>query len=328
MLFHFEEIAVEEDDSKILPKADSNEVEEMPIEEEKNTTPSLKLVLDEIPIEFRNRYGELPASIYVRRCYLELYDMVTETMLFGNCQQPAFIFTGIPGIGKSMFLIYFLCRYSKDDRFEDKRFAFEVCSGQYDYYVPSDSDAGQYTCYSALESRLCPCSKILVVADTIKSEPPRNRAKWTLIFSSPDPLRYKEIMKGRNSCRLTLPTWSEEELCLVDRNVGSWYDRFVMCGGVPSIVLWNGELSDPMDYFFRVFEDNGAIVAGCFFKNSFGNIDFDKEHINPPRLNSIHVTSSTHFRIGLGVSKAQGQLHVSFSGECCELVQCRRRPRI
>eukprot|EP01035_Chromulina_nebulosa_P040696 gene40696-55029_t len=134
LLFHFEEIAVEEEDSGILSKAESNEVEEMPIEEEKNTIPSLKLVLDEIPIEFRNRYGELPASIYVRRCYLELYDMVTEIMLGEDCRQPAFLFTGIPGIGKSMFLIYFLCQYSRDDRFEDKRFAFEVCSGQYHYY--------------------------------------------------------------------------------------------------------------------------------------------------------------------------------------------------
>jgi hypothetical protein len=81
LLFHFEEIAVEEEDSGILSKADSNEVEETPIEEEKNTIPSLKLVLDEIPIEFINRNGKLPASIYVRRCCLELYDMVTEIML-------------------------------------------------------------------------------------------------------------------------------------------------------------------------------------------------------------------------------------------------------
>jgi hypothetical protein len=61
-----------------------------------------------------------------------------------------------------------------------------------------------------------------------------------------------------------------------------------MCGGVPRIVFWNGELSDPMNNFFNAFVAKGAIVAEYFFKNGFGNIDSEKsyqlEHINPPVL--------------------------------------------
>ena len=45
-----------------------------------------------------------------------------------------------------------------------------------------------------------------------------------------------------------------------------------------------------MDTYFQAFEDKGAIVAGYFFKNGFGNIDssseksYQLEHINPPVL--------------------------------------------
>eukprot|EP01036_Dinobryon_divergens_P029800 gene29800-38949_t len=67
-------------------------------------------------------------------------------------------------------------------------------------------------------------------------EPPGNRAKWTLIFSSPNHLR---------------------------------------------------KLADPIDTYFQAFEDKGAIVAGYFFKNGFGNTNidsYDLVHINPPVL--------------------------------------------
>lgn len=278
LLFHFEDI---------VQKEEGKELQEIIIEDEKTAFPSQNLVLDKIPVEFNYRYRKIPKSIYVRRCYLELYDLVSKMML-GDYEQPAFLFTGISGIGKSMFLIYFLCRYSMDDRFVDKRFAFEVRSGVYHYYVPSDSDVGQYICYHNVTTDLCPCLEILVVADIAAPEPPGNGAKWTLIFSSPNPLRYKEFMKGPNSSTFTLPTWSEEELCLVDRNMESWYDRFVKCGGIPRIVLWGGNFSDPMVNFMQDLECKGAIVAEYFFRNGFGNVDTEKSyhlvHINPPVL--------------------------------------------
>ena len=71
-------------------------------------------------------------------------------------------------------------------------------------------------------------------------------------------------MKGPHSCTFTLPTWSQEELSLVDRNVESWYDRFVQCGGVPRTVFWDGTFADPMDYLFQAFEEKGATVAEYF----------------------------------------------------------------
>ena len=287
MQFRFEEIAVDEEGSS--SREDEDKDEEMAVEDERivGIPSSLKLVLEKIPLEFSKRYGKLPTSIYVRRCYLELYDIVTGMMLENNQKLPAILFTGIPGIGKSMFLIYFLCRYSEDVRFVDKRFAFEFHSGRYNYYVPF-GPAGQYICYSDSPESKCPCLDILVVADIAEPTPPWIHAKWTLIFSSPNPLRYKEFMKGPHSCTFTLPTWSQEELSLVDRNVEIWYDRFVQCGGVPRTVFWDRTFANPMDYLLQAFEEKGAIVAEYFFKNGFGNIDTEKSysllHINPPVL--------------------------------------------
>jgi hypothetical protein len=35
------------------------------------------------------------------------------------------VVTGVPGIGKSVFALYFIACFVKDKRFEDKRFAYE-----------------------------------------------------------------------------------------------------------------------------------------------------------------------------------------------------------
>eukprot|EP01035_Chromulina_nebulosa_P036814 gene36814-49653_t len=91
-------------------------------------------------------------------------------------------------------------------------------------------------------------------------EPPGNRAKWTLIFSSPNHLRNYISRTGVYNC-------------------------FVEYRG--SFSGMNRKLADPIDTYFQAFEDKGAIVAGYFFKNGFGNTNidsYDLVHINPPVL--------------------------------------------
>jgi hypothetical protein len=47
------------------------------------------------------------------------------------------------GIGKSLFLIYFIYRFRSDERFPDKRFALEFFKGKYQLFKPIvDNDGG------------------------------------------------------------------------------------------------------------------------------------------------------------------------------------------
>ena len=96
------------------------------------------MISENIPLEFLNRYGsDISNQIYIRKCYEDLYEEVTAIMLDLEKIRPKFLFTGVPGIGKSFFMIYFLWRYSEDDRFKDKSFAFEVGHGDYFYFHSS-----------------------------------------------------------------------------------------------------------------------------------------------------------------------------------------------
>lgn len=56
---------------------------------------------------------------------------------------------------------------------------------------------------------------------------------WTCIFSSPDPVRFSEIMKNEPNARFTMSTWTEQELMFVNPDIERWDNDFVLFGGVP-----------------------------------------------------------------------------------------------
>lgn len=111
-------------------------------EEEEEIETSKFLSKISIPNAISIRYGDIPDRIYIRKCYEELYDLATNIMLRHEIDNKysAILFTGVPGIGKSLFMIYFLWRHQNDKRFSDKRFAFEAKSGVYDYYEPTTNE--------------------------------------------------------------------------------------------------------------------------------------------------------------------------------------------
>ena len=57
----------------------------------------------------------------------------------------ATLFTGVPGIGKSLFMVYFISRFLVDERFTDKSFALEFTAGKYVYFRPTGED-GEFWC--------------------------------------------------------------------------------------------------------------------------------------------------------------------------------------
>ena len=68
-------------------------------------------------------------------------------------------------------------------------------------------------------------AEVIVFCDIEAAQVPYSYAKSLLIFSSPDPSRYKSKFKTQYKYTYTLPTWSEEELCIINPNIDEWYDR-------------------------------------------------------------------------------------------------------
>ena len=241
-------------------------------------------ILD-IPAIFGQRYGIIP-RIYIRHCYRRLYEIITDQMLNDHRPFPVTLFTGVPGIGKSLFLIYFLFMLISDDRFPDKRFAVEFSRGEYDYFEPTD-ELGIFK-RSSRTTDTCPLTDIPIFADISDKKQPRTRGKSLFIFSSPDPRRYHEIIKNSPSFRYTFPTWSFLELSFIDPEDKNWLERFLFFGGVPRNIFWDGLGENPKNKFEASLVAKGATIAEYFFKKGFGDIDSQTSymflHINPRGL--------------------------------------------
>ena len=106
------------------------------------------------------------------------------------------LFTGIPGIGKSLFLVYFIYRFLHDDRFEDEKSALEFTSNEYVTFEPT-ADSGKFVC-SSLNGHQMYGKDFPVFCDISASalEQVAPREGWLLICSGPDPLRFKEMTKN------------------------------------------------------------------------------------------------------------------------------------
>lgn len=190
------------------------------------------LIVHELPIIFRQRYGDIPREIFVRECYEDLYRIVTEQITSGFMDYGVTLFTGIPGIGKSLFLVYFLYRFLHDDRFEDKKFALEFTSNEYVTFEPT-ADSGKFMC-SCLSGRQMFGKDFPVFCDISALQQPRARQRWLLIFSGLDPQRFKEVIKNSPAYRYVMPTWSPTELRMMMAGNTFWF-KFLVLHGVPKL---------------------------------------------------------------------------------------------
>ena len=137
------------------------------------------------------------------------------------------------------------------------------------------------------------------MCDINKPVEPASRAKWLLIFSSPNPARYKECMKNAPTFRYTLPTWNEQELTSCDSRVQLWYDNFVHFGGVPRHVLSTNNTAKLLQLESAGSEKGGPIITE-FFKFGLNTMDLIQNylliHINPPPLASPSSSDSDDFQ--------------------------------
>lgn len=244
------------------------------------------LLVNKLPEVFTQRYGPIPKKVYVRDCYRTLYKYASDSMVNVSLDFGATLFTGVPGIGKSLFLVYFIYRFLNDERFEDKCFALEFTKGTYVCFQPTGSQ-GEFWCSDQNGTSSMLSKRFLLLCDIAAADEPASRAKWTYIFSSPAPVRYKEIIKNYPSQEYTLPTWSELELLFVSADIASWYDDFVLFGGVPRYIFPDPTSGrDPHMLMTGALQQKGGALAESFFKYSFGMADWLQSymlvHINPP----------------------------------------------
>eukprot|EP01031_Cornospumella_fuschlensis_P032164 gene32164-38904_t len=224
------------------------------------------LLVKKLPEVFRQRYGSIPKKVYVRDCYRTLYKLASDSMVDVTRDFGVTLFTGIPGIGKSLFLVYFIFRFLTDERFKDKCFALEFTSSRYVFFQPTGAQ-GEFWC-SSLDGAGMRSKQFLLLCDIVEIAEPVSRAKWTYIFSYPAPGRYKQTLKNSPCQRYTLPTWSELELLFVNADSDS-------CALNPHILMMDEAL-----------EQKGGAIAESFFKCGFGIADclqsYMLVHINPP----------------------------------------------
>ena len=243
-----------------------------------------QLIVHELPERFQLRYGKIPQKIFVRECYRELYETVSALMLRQELDFAVTLFTGVPGIGKSMFLVYFIYRFLHDGRFVDKLFAIEFHQGEYACFQPT-ADATEFT-YTTQNGIRMQTKQFLLLCDINNVAEPVSRAKWTYIFSSPAPARYKEILKNFPTFKYTMPTWSEQELMFAMDDRDLWYGDFVIFGGVPRLVIPIPGGGSSHALLNETLAVKGGAIAEAFFKFSFGAVDLLQSymliHINPP----------------------------------------------
>ena len=190
------------------------------------------LIVQKYPMIIKIRHGGIPNRIYVRSCYEDLYEICAGHILNKNLfGYPVFLITGVPGIGKSLFLFYFIYRYIRDDRFTNNRFALEFKQEEYHVFTKVNNDFEKFEVQ--VVNKASSVEDDIVLSDIKNPVEPGGRTKRLFIFSSPNPARYKEIMKNDFKVKYTMPTWDENELMSIADNCEDWYQRFYLVGGVP-----------------------------------------------------------------------------------------------
>ena len=199
-------------------------------------------------------------ELYVRDCWVEMYE-VMEDMLKSGCQR--IVVTGTPGIGKSQFLQYCMWRMAQ----KNEAFLHETYPQIVSLYSPGNLATHNYN--------NIPSGLPYLVDMEVEQLPFYDYAKWsprfTAIFSSPNPYRFKSIIKMDNSVELIMPPWENEEIFDAHKLISKFRSvdidlvksQLAIYGGVPRYVFEkSNEGSRPMK---KALRSKGQLVAERMF---------------------------------------------------------------
>jgi len=235
------------------------------------------------PNLFSRRYGQLPESLVIRESYNSLYELICTNIKNPKVNQFVALVTGVPGIGKSMFIFYFIYRYLNNNDVHDKSFVIQYEHNIYYYFhsFNNENNEFKFTISIFTSDPTFPLKDKVLIVDFKHTSEPSRLAAATLIHSSPNKERYKESMKVTNHFKYYLPTWSYKEIKLIDDNENNWRENFRIFGGVPRSIFsveFQKDLSEAL-------KAKGSLIASYFSKSGHGNIDSEASymlvHINP-----------------------------------------------
>jgi hypothetical protein len=218
---------------------------------------------------------EMKSRIYIRESYKEMYDiiMTMHQMKDAVKRRNKFLITGTPGIGKSLFALYFIKRYLDENNY-CAPFAFQRNKEKADI-ITSNGDVYKGVPYDIYRSE----KNLPFFCDAIDKFEPDGPSvpKLMIVTSSPDDSRFKEYAKSNSVVKLTMPVWSIEELSemydlfelermherVIDikfQNIVKKQSLYDVYGGVPrSIQSQDGEK------MIDALKKKGSIVANNFF---------------------------------------------------------------
>lgn len=244
--------------------------EENPYDIIKSGKPSGRFIQWETPIPlapFTNT-----SSIFVRDSYNDIYNLILGR--FNTKASRHHLVTGVPGIGKSTFSLYFLWRYLND--YPD---APVLCEFIYETITLLHPQGSQK--YSRMG---CPLMKYPYLIDFINSnEPLPGLGSFQVVFSSPDESRYKNMMKNMNSSRYVMPVWTIEELYLLCPSfpaisVDMVNERFALVGGVPRHCFADPE-KDVKKMVENKISEKGFDLIHQYMTKGFSFLEKDISHL-------------------------------------------------
>jgi hypothetical protein len=181
---------------------------------------------------------KIPSTILKELYIRDSYEMIASSIMTSTNK---IIVTGTPGIGKSLFLIYFLWFLVKKEKrilfifgpdiiyYDGKGGVFTFASGGIPH--PSNSDFWNEALWCLFDSKGKKESDLSII--------PYDRCKC-IVATCPRRDIVNDFKKDLNPKWFVMPLWTKDELEAIARlfpDSDAWLDRFEILGGIPRHVL-------------------------------------------------------------------------------------------
>jgi hypothetical protein len=170
--------------------------------------------------------------LYVRKCYEPFFQAAWAALVknYAGC-----IFTGNPGIGKSVWLNFALVRFLQLGR----RVVLQR-AGKEGYWLFSKTSCCRVGVgFPELDSEKWRDVVYLFDDPNETGASPRDTDAFTIVACSPQVKHYKKLNKSLRVEKMYFPCWSLDELRVVEHglNAATLEERWLLWGGIPRYVL-------------------------------------------------------------------------------------------
>jgi hypothetical protein len=160
-----------------------------------------------------------------------------------------FVFTGTPGIGKSRFAIYCLWRLSHEPN--TRAILYHHSRQALQHYLPNgeveDVSVDEFNNKQPAMGHELQAFYLVDLEDLV---PPLDFSGVTMVFASPNPARFRQLLEREGATRFYLPPWRLDEIMQLRASLFRHVPEstvealFGMYGGVPRNVLQHAASGD------------------------------------------------------------------------------------